>query len=421
VTILTVGASQEFSTIAAAVTASHDGDIIQVQAGTYKNDFATITTSITIEGVGGMVNLVATVPPPSSKGIFVVGTATTNPTVTLQDLEFSGAAISAAAGGNAAGVRYQTGNLTINDCYFHNNQDGLLAAADSSGSITITNSEFAYNGTNSGLTHNIYIGAIGSFSISGSVITAANTGNEIQSRALVNNITNNRITDGTSNASYSINLPNGGVDTVSGNIIEQGPKSQNTTIIGFGAAGSLYAGSSLTVSNNIIVNDENLGSARAVNNFSTIPVNFTDNSVYGLTASQIASGPVTNTNTTYLSPEPAISITPPYNTVSTNTILLQLSTDVVGARFVASLNGTDLSGPQAITALHQNGGYENFTFTGPFGAGAKILALDFLGPISGAQSHMYIAGVNYDGIHFPASAAAVLPGQPVTFAVVSQS
>ena len=59
------------STISAAVAASHDGDVIAVQAGTYANDFATISTDITLHGVGGMANFVATVAPPNGKGILV--------------------------------------------------------------------------------------------------------------------------------------------------------------------------------------------------------------------------------------------------------------------------------------------------------------------------------------------------------------
>ncbi len=130
--ILTVGPGQAFTTLAAAVAASQDGDTIQVQSGTYTNDFAEITTKITIEGVGGMVHLVATEPPPNGKAILVTDTD-----VTLSNLEFSGAQV---ADGNGAGVRYQGGNLTINDCYFHDNQDGLLSANDPTGSITINNS-----------------------------------------------------------------------------------------------------------------------------------------------------------------------------------------------------------------------------------------------------------------------------------------
>ena len=45
---LNVGAGQTYSTLAAAVAASRDGDVIAVQAGTYVNNFATISKDITI-------------------------------------------------------------------------------------------------------------------------------------------------------------------------------------------------------------------------------------------------------------------------------------------------------------------------------------------------------------------------------------
>jgi len=48
--VLTVGVGSgfDYNSLSSAVAASHDGDVIQVQAGTYTNDFAQITTSITI-------------------------------------------------------------------------------------------------------------------------------------------------------------------------------------------------------------------------------------------------------------------------------------------------------------------------------------------------------------------------------------
>ena len=57
--ILSVGPGLAYATISAAIAASQDGDVIQVQAGTYTDDFAIINTKITIEGVGGMAHLVA--------------------------------------------------------------------------------------------------------------------------------------------------------------------------------------------------------------------------------------------------------------------------------------------------------------------------------------------------------------------------
>ena len=120
-TTLTVGAGQQFATISAAVAASQDGDTVQVQAGTYVNDFVTVNTKITIEGLLGKVNMDATVAPQHGKAII-----TTNTDCTLDHLELSGAAVS---DGNGAGVRYQGGNLVMTNCYVHDNQDGILGGA----------------------------------------------------------------------------------------------------------------------------------------------------------------------------------------------------------------------------------------------------------------------------------------------------
>ena len=66
--------------------------------------------------------------------------------------------INGAADNNGAGIRYETGDLILNNDYFYNNQEGLLAAANPSGNLLITNTEFDHNGDGSGSTHNIYIG-----------------------------------------------------------------------------------------------------------------------------------------------------------------------------------------------------------------------------------------------------------------------
>ena len=58
-TVLTVGQGQQFARLSDAIAAAANGDLLQVQAGTYANDFATINKALIIEGVGGMVRLVA--------------------------------------------------------------------------------------------------------------------------------------------------------------------------------------------------------------------------------------------------------------------------------------------------------------------------------------------------------------------------
>jgi hypothetical protein len=56
----------------------------------------------------------------------------------------------------------------------------------------------------------------------------ANVGHLLKSRALINYILYNRLSDElTGTSSYELDLPSGGTSYVIGNVIEQGPNSQN--------------------------------------------------------------------------------------------------------------------------------------------------------------------------------------------------
>ena len=268
-TILTVGSGKQFSTIGDAIRASKDGDTVQVQADTYVNDFATINTKITIQAVGGMAHLLATVAPSDGKAILTV-----NASVTMDHLEFSGAAV---ADANGAGIRYQGGDLLLTNCYFHDNENGLMSAPVADGTLLIQHCDFGHNGNGNGLTHNLYAGGIKKLVVQDSRFHDAVVGHEIKSRAVTSVITGNVIADGPdSTASYSIDLPNGGIATVSGNLIEKGPNAENQSVIHFGGEGLPYAGSSLRVSGNSIVNDRGPGTTGVLNH-TAIPAVITGN------------------------------------------------------------------------------------------------------------------------------------------------
>jgi hypothetical protein len=150
---------------------------------------------------------------------------------------------------------------------------------------------------------------VDSSAITNSYFHDAVIGHEINSRALNSIIQGSTIVDGpTGTASYSIDLPNGGNDTISNDFIEQGPKSENPAIIHFGGEGTQYVGSSLSISHNVILNDLDSPSAVALLNQTTptVTANLTNNQVFGLTAAQIASGPVNVSGTTFLTTEPPI-------------------------------------------------------------------------------------------------------------------
>ncbi len=294
--VLTVGVGQEYQTIAAAVAASHNGDLILVQPGTYTNDFADIGTQVTIAGAGGMVDMVATQAPANEKGIFVVDNS-----VTIDNFIFQGCAIPDAEGGNGAGIRYQGGAMVLNNDAFIGNQDGILAGAVDGlavNTITISGSTFDNNGNsngpNAGYTHNCYISTgVTSFTANGNIFERANVGHELKSRAATNVITNNAFYDGpTGTASYDIDLPNGGADTISGNIIEKGPNSPNYTMVHFGGEGIPYAGSTLTVTGNHFINDQG-SSAIGVLNQTTLQATITGNEFDNIAAANIANGPYT--------------------------------------------------------------------------------------------------------------------------------
>ena len=73
-TILTVGPGQQFTTIHEAVDAAAAGDTIDVQGGpaiTYTNDFISIGKSLTLQAVGGEVQMVETQSPGNGKAMIV--------------------------------------------------------------------------------------------------------------------------------------------------------------------------------------------------------------------------------------------------------------------------------------------------------------------------------------------------------------
>jgi hypothetical protein len=120
-------------------------------------------------------------------------------------------------------------------------------------------SEFARNGgcvTGFGCSHNMYIGNTERFTLRHSYSHHARIGHAVKSRAQENRILYNRImdeADGTS--SYTIDLPNGGLSYIIGNLLQQGPSTDNSTILNYGAEGLSNPNRTLHVVNNTLVND----------------------------------------------------------------------------------------------------------------------------------------------------------------------
>jgi len=248
--VLTVGPSKQFSTPSAAAKAARNGDTIEIAAGTYAKDAAVWRASdLTIRAVGGRAHLKADGADAEDKGIWVIKGRNT----TVEQIEFSGARV---RDRNGAGIRQEGAGLTVRDCYFHDNQNGILAGKNSASEILIERSEFANNGEGDGQSHNMYISQVKRFTLRASYSHHADIGHNVKSRALENYILYNRIMDeATGTSSYAIDLPNGGLSYVIGNVIQQGPQTDNPTIISYGAEGLSNPMKALYVVNNTIVND----------------------------------------------------------------------------------------------------------------------------------------------------------------------
>jgi hypothetical protein len=148
----------------------------------------------------------------------------------------------------------------VRDCYFHHNENGILTGANRESDIVVEHSEFAHNGFGDGQSHNLYIGAVRTFTLRYSYVHHAVVGHNVKSRALKNLIAYNRVMDERDGrGSYSIDLPNGGLAFVIGNLIQQGPANDNRTLVTYGAEGLKHPMNELHFVNNTLVNDDPKG------------------------------------------------------------------------------------------------------------------------------------------------------------------
>ncbi len=253
--VLRVGPAQELRTIAAASRVAQDGDIIEVEAGAgagdYVADVAVWTQDrLTLRGVGGRARLVAAGANAEGKALWVMR----GDRILVENFEFTGARVPHK---NGAGIRLEKGRLTVRNCLFLDNQNGILTSNLPEVELTVEDSEFSGPRTEEpGIYHNLYAGTIRRLVVTGSYSHHARTGHLLKSRAAENFILYNRLTDETGGrASYELDLPNGGVAYVIGNIIRQGVQTENPHLIAFGAEGYKWPRNELYLAHNTLVDD----------------------------------------------------------------------------------------------------------------------------------------------------------------------
>jgi hypothetical protein len=252
--VVKVGANRDIKTLAHASKTAVDGDLVEIDPGTYLGDVAVWPqNNLTLRGVGGIVILDADGTSAQGKAIFVIQ----GDNVFVENLAFVNCKV---ADYNGAGIRHEGGRLVIKTSTFKDNENGILTNNNEAQSLEVYNSQFINNGDGVGYAHNLYAGQIGKLVVEGSYFSRGKQGHLLKSRAKENYIYYNRLTDETGDASYELDLPNGGLSFVIGNIFEQSPNSPNSNIISFGAEGiTRWANNSLYFSHNTVSNNRTEG------------------------------------------------------------------------------------------------------------------------------------------------------------------
>ncbi len=234
-----VGPTRTYTFCSQVASLVQDGDSILIDAATYVNDpqVKWSKNNLYIAGAGGRPRLEAgsliANDMSNGKGIFVISGAN----VHVDNIEFARAVVQ---DHNGAGIRQEGANLWVTHCLFSDDEMGILGGNIPNCKTTIEYSEFVGCGSpaNPGYQHNLYINHIDTlvFRYNYSHNTIAE-GHELKSRATYNFILYNRIANEDSGDSRTIDLPNGGTSVIVGNIIEQGPNSANSNILGYGLEG----------------------------------------------------------------------------------------------------------------------------------------------------------------------------------------
>lgn len=253
--VLQVRPGDPATSLAAASKLARDGDTVDIAAGDYRGDVAVWQQNdLLLRATGGRARLWADGRSAEDKAIFVIR----GQRVRIERLEFRGARV---RDRNGAGIRQESGPLSIHDCAFIDNENGILSGNLPTIELYLAGSTFLENGNAEGSAHNLYVGTAGRLTAEGCWFGRSRVGHLLKSRARDNSIRYCRLTGEDGSGSYELEFPSGGQAVVLGNLIQQGPHSENQAIVSFGAEGYRWPNSSLLMAFNTIVNDRVRGGA----------------------------------------------------------------------------------------------------------------------------------------------------------------
>ena len=232
------------SALKRAVWRAAAGETIILAAGEYDIADLKIEDTLTLRGDGDVVLYASR---PVAKGLLnpVSGAA-----LTVENLTFRGAR---SPDKNGAGIRNDGRYLTIINCRFEDNENGVLSTGDRDGVIAITGSTFMRNGHGDGYSHGIYVLRGVKLDIQNSKFVATHIGHHVKSLADETIIKESLLDDGDGATSYAIDLSKAGRVLIAGNKIIQSERAENITMINYDTSRGGEA-RSLEITGNTVVN-----------------------------------------------------------------------------------------------------------------------------------------------------------------------
>ncbi|HEY0131047.1 MAG TPA: right-handed parallel beta-helix repeat-containing protein [Allosphingosinicella sp.] len=154
--------------------------------------------------------------------------------------------------GNGAGIRLQEGDLDVSYTFFSDGQSGILSHDGPPGSISVDHSTFSGLGEGDGV-HSIYIGHYGSLRVTNSRFEQGRGGHYVKSRAPRIEVLDNSFDDSRGRrTNYQIDLSNGAVGRIAGNVFVHGTGKENyATMISVAPEGVKNRSAGLVIEDNV--------------------------------------------------------------------------------------------------------------------------------------------------------------------------
>lgn len=157
--------------------------------------------------------------------------------------------------GNGAGIRLESGNLSVANSLFRNSEEGILSGDAPGNSVSIDKSTFRHLGRcdrDLDCAHGIYIGRYASLSVTRSRFDQGDGGHYLKTRTARVTITDNSFDDSAGRlTNYMIDLSNGASGEISRNAMVQGKNKDNySAFITVAPEGREHDSAGLSIANN---------------------------------------------------------------------------------------------------------------------------------------------------------------------------